>query len=187
MDKIKLLKPQQLSRSRDYHNISMQNAAISDLRYSAIEFLEQIPEQRLLILQGLGIARYDFLTKIMLNEANIICVMRFLENPNKLKFPNLIGADLSGLVLDRVNLIRGNLLNANLQGTSLVNADLIFANFTSSNLSNADLRGATLNETIWLDADVNGCMFDKGIGLTDRQRKDLQIRGARFNASDDDI
>lgn len=122
-----------------------------DFRNSAIDFLEQNPQQRLQILQQIGIARYaDFLTQITLNEANIICVMRFLENPQRLKFPNLVGADLSGLVLDEVNFIRGNLTGANLQKTSLVDADLIFANFTQADLRNANLTGATLNETIWL-------------------------------------
>ncbi|WP_375497730.1 pentapeptide repeat-containing protein [uncultured Nostoc sp.] len=152
------------------------------LRYTAIQFLEQSPLERLQILKQLGIARYEFLTKIRLNEANIICMMRFFKYPSQLKFPNLIGADLSGLILDGVNLIRGNLSKANLQNTSLVNADLLFANFTKADLRNADLRGATLNETIWLDALVNNCQFGVGTGLNDLQRHDLQLRGARFNS-----
>ncbi len=164
----------------------MLNSQTQDLRYTAIQFLEHSPEQRLQVLQQLGIARYDFLTKMRLNEANIACVMRFLQNPTKLKFPNLIGADLSGLVLDEVNFIRGNLSKANLQGSSLVNADLIFANFTNADLRNANLRGATLNETIWLGALVDECEFGKGVGLISSQRKDLQLRGARFNYSEDD-
>lgn len=153
-----------------------------NLRYTAIDFLEQNPQQRLQILQQIGIARYaDFLTQMTLNEANIICVMRFLENPQRLKFPNLVGADLSGLVLDEVNFIRGNLSGVNLQGSSLMDADLIFANFTQADLRNAILTGATLNETIWLDALVDGCNFGSGIGLTNSQRQDLQLRGATFN------
>jgi len=152
-----------------------------NLRLQAIQFLEQSPEQRLQFLQTLGIARYEFLTKMRLDEANISCLMRFLENPNQLKFPNLIEADLSNLVLDEVNFIRGNLSRANLQKSSLKNADLLFANFTDADLRKADLRGATLNETIWLNALVDECQFDKGIGLKEAQRKDLQLRGARFD------
>ena len=159
----------------------MLNTSTQDFRISAIEFLEQSPQQRLETLRQLGIARYDFLTKMCLNEANIICIMRFLQNPSQLKFPNLMGADLSGLILDEVNFIRGNLLGANLQGSSLVNADLIFANFTNADLRNANLNGATLNETIWLNALVKECDFGEGIGLTKSQRQDLQIRGGRFN------
>ncbi|MBR8833526.1 MAG: pentapeptide repeat-containing protein [Stigonema ocellatum SAG 48.90 = DSM 106950] len=158
------------------------NPPTQNLRYAAIHFLEQSPEQRLPILQQLGIARYDFLTKMRLNEANIVCVMRFFQNPSQLKFPSLIGADLSGLVLDGVNFIRGNLSGANLQGSSLVNADLIFANFTHADLRDADLRGATLNETIWLGTSVDECEFGEGSGLTKIQRKDLELRGARFNS-----
>ena len=153
-----------------------------NLRYNAIQFLEQTPEERLQILQKLGIARYEFLTKMRLNEANISCLMRFLANPSQLKFPNLIEADLSNLILNEVNFIRGNLSKANLQNSTLKNADLLFANFTNADLTKADLQGATLNETIWLNAIVDECRFGEGIGLKENQRKDLQLRGARFDS-----
>lgn len=164
----------------------MLNIPTQNLRSRAIQFLEQSPQQRLENLKQLGIARYDFLTKIRLNEANIACVMRFFQNPTQLKFPNLIGADLSYLILDGVNFIRGNLSGANLQGTSLVNADLIFANFTNADLRNTNLNGATLNETIWLNALVEECEFGEGIGLTKVQRQDLQFSGARFKYLEED-
>ncbi|BAY11980.1 pentapeptide repeat-containing protein [Calothrix sp. NIES-2098] len=164
----------------------MLNFPTQELRDRAIYFLEQTPQKRLQILQQLGIARYTFLTQMRINEANINCISRFLNNPNQVKFPNLNGADLSGLNLDTVNLIRGNLLGANLQGSSLVNADLLFANFTRADLRNADLRGATLNETIWLAALVDECQLGVGTGLSHQQRKDLQLRGARFSSSADD-
>ncbi|MEH2026599.1 pentapeptide repeat-containing protein [Nostoc sp.] len=160
----------------------MLNIPTQDLRYTAIEFLEQSPTKRLKILKQLGIARYDFLTKMQLNEANIICMMRFFKYPSQLKFPNLIGADLSGLILDGVNFIRGNLSGANLQGSSLVNADLLFANFTKADLRNADLRGTTLNETIWLETLVDKCQLGVGTGLDYLQRQDLEQRGAIFNS-----
>ncbi|MEH2153856.1 pentapeptide repeat-containing protein [Nostoc sp.] len=159
----------------------MLNISTQDLRYTAIQFLEQSPPQRLQILKQLGIARYEFLTKIRLNEANIICMIRFLKYPSQLKFPNLIGADLSGLILDGVNFIRGNLSGANLQGSSLVNADLLFANFTKADLRNADLRGTTLNETIWLETLVDKCQLGVGTGLNHLQRQELQLRGAKFS------
>ncbi|MDZ7967377.1 MAG: pentapeptide repeat-containing protein [Nostoc sp. DedSLP03] len=160
----------------------MLNISTQDLRNTAIHFLEQSSPQRLQILKQMGIARYDFLTKIQLNEANIICIMRFFKYPSQLKFPNLMGADLSGLVLDGVNFIRGNLSEANLQGSSLVNADLLFVNLTKADLRNADLRGATLNETIWLETLVDKCQFGEGIGLTHLQRQDLESRKAIFNS-----
>ncbi|MEH2313845.1 MAG: pentapeptide repeat-containing protein [Nostoc sp.] len=163
----------------------MLNLPIQDLRNIAIQFLEQSPPQRLQILNNLGIARYEFLTKIRLNEANIICIMRFFKSPSQLKFPNLIGADLSGLILDGVNFIRGNLSGANLQGSSLINADLLFVNFTKADLTNADLRGATLNETIWLETLVDKCQLGVGSGLNYLQRQDLQVRGAKFNSLED--
>ncbi len=156
----------------------MLNRLTQNFHYNAIRFLEQNPDERLQILKKLGIARYDFLTKMRLNEANVVCVSRFLQNPHQLKFPNLMGADLSGLVLDGVNFIRGNLSGAILRGSSLVNADLIFANLTGADLRNASLMGATLNETIWLDALVDGCEFGEGVGLTETQRQDLRFRGA---------
>ncbi|HLO88938.1 MAG TPA: pentapeptide repeat-containing protein [Nostocaceae cyanobacterium] len=159
----------------------MINSFPDNFREAAIDFLKQNSLQRLKILQQVGIARYDFLTKIHFNEANIICVMRFLQYPNQLKFPNLTGADLSGLNMENVNLIRGNLSGANLEGSSLVNADLLFVNFTQANLKNADLRGATLNQTIWLNTIVDKCQLGFGIGLTQIQRQDLQLRGAIFD------
>jgi uncharacterized protein YjbI with pentapeptide repeats len=164
----------------------MLNPSTQSLRHSAIQFLEQTPQKRLQTLQSLGLARYDFLTKIRLNEANITCIIRFFQNPSQLKFPNLAGADLSNLILDKVNFIRANLSGANLQKSSLLNADLLFANFTKADLRNADLRGATLNETIWLDTLVEGCQFSMETGLTELQRKDLQLRSAKFNSSVED-
>ncbi|MBP5974557.1 pentapeptide repeat-containing protein [Brasilonema sp. CT11] len=152
----------------------------------AIQFLEQNPQQRLEILKQLGIARYDFLTKMWLNEANIACVIRFFQNPSQLKFPNLMAADLSYLILDEVNFIRGNLSSANLRRSSLMNANLIFANFTNADLRNANLNGATLNQTIWLNARVEECEFGEGIGLTKIQRQDLRLRGAIFKYLEED-
>jgi hypothetical protein len=154
----------------------------SKLSEAAIQFLEQSPENRQIILKQLGIARYgDFLTQMRLNEANIICVMRFLQSPTQLKFPYLLGADLSNLNLNEVNLIRGNLTGANLRGSRLVDADLIFANFTDADLRNADLSGATLNETIWVGTQVENCELGLTIGLTKAQLQDLLKRGARFS------
>lgn len=153
-----------------------------DLYLTCVRFLEQTPEQRLLILKQLGLARYaDFLTQMPLNQANIACVMHFFNHPSQVKFPNLKGADLSGLALNGVNLIRGDLSLASLQGSSLVDADLIFANFTRADLRSADLSGATLNETIWLGTLVDKCRLGLGIGLTPEQRIDLKQHGAKFD------
>ena len=159
----------------------MLHSLSQELYYNCIHFLEQTAQQRLLLLKEIGLARYaNFLTKMPFNEANINCVMRFLREPNRVKFPNLRGADLSGLVLEQVNFIRGDLSEANLRGSSLVNADLIFANFTKADLTEANLSGATLNETIWCGALVKQCQFGTGIGLTDKQRQHLQVNGAVF-------
>ncbi len=158
----------------------MLNAPTQNLYRTCAQFLEQTPQQRLLTLNNLGLARYDFLTRIPLNEANIACVMRFFKEPSKAKFPNLRGAQLSGLILDNINLIRGDLTGADLKKSRLQEADLIFVNFTGADLRNADLRGATLNETIWSAALVEGCNFGVGIGLTEAQRLDLKACGAVF-------
>lgn len=156
----------------------MLNSPTQDIYLNSIRFLEQNSQQRLLILKQLGLARYDFLVKIPLNQANITCIMRFFQAPNQIKFPNLRGADLSGLVLDGVNFIRGDLTGANLRKSRLLEADLIFANFTGADLIEADLRGATLNETVWSEALVEGCYLGSGIGLSHQQRQNLKTRGA---------
>lgn len=160
----------------------MLNSLTQDLYRTCIQFLEKDPQQRLLVLKQLGLARYaDFLTQMPLTQANVACVMHFFSHPSRVKFPNLKGADLSGLVLDGVNLIRGDLTGAKLRGSSLINADLLFANFTGADLRAADLRGATLNETIWSGTLVDKCHLGTGIGLTHEQHTDLKIRGARFD------
>jgi uncharacterized protein YjbI with pentapeptide repeats len=160
----------------------MLNSPTQDLYRTCTQFLEQSPEQRLLVLRQLGLARYaDFLTQMPLNQANVACVMRFFSNPSRVKFPNLKEADLPGLVLDGVNFIRGDLSGANLHRSSLVNADLIFANLTGADLRAADLRGATLNETIWTGTLVDQCNLGAGIGLTNEQLIDLKLRGARLD------
>ena len=160
----------------------MLNSPTQNLYCTCTEFLEQENEQRLLTLKQLGLARYaDFLTQMPLTQANVACLMRFIKNSSRVKFPDLRKAELSGLILDGVNFIRGDLSGANLSGSRLVNADLIFADFTGADLRGADLRGATLNETIWLDTLVDQCHFGTGIGLTHQQRRELQVRGAKFD------
>lgn len=160
----------------------MLNSSTQDLYFTCFQFLQQNPDQRLLILKQLGLARYaDFLTQMSLNEANVACVMRFFSHPTQVKFPNLKEADLSCLCLNDANFIRGNLSGANLRGSSLVNADLIFADLTGADLTGADLSGATLNETIWLDTLVEECQLGIGIGLSNQQRRDLEACGAIFN------
>lgn len=163
----------------------MLNSPTQNLHFTCIQFLEQDPHQRLLVLEQLGIARYaNFLTKMPLTPSNVACVMRFFRTRSRVKFPNLKEADLSGLVLDGANFIHGNLSGANLRGSSLRDADLLFANFTRADLRDADLGGATLNEIIWLDALVDQCYLGTGIGLTCEQRTDLKGRGARFDGSE---
>lgn len=159
------------------------NSPDPELYWFCRRFLEQRSQQRLAMLRQFGIARYaDFLTQMHPKEANVHCVMRFFENPSRVKFPDLSGADLSELVLDGVNFIRGNLSGASLRGSSLENADLIFANFTGADLRDANLLGATLNETIWLNTLLKQCHLGTGIGLTDDQRRELKVRGATFNS-----
>jgi len=165
----------------------MPNPSSQPLYHTCIQFLEHTPQERLLILQNLGLARYDFLTQIPFTEANLACVLRFFKNPSQVKFPNLQGADLSGLVLDGVNLIRGNLTGANLKGSRLLEADLIFANLTGADLRNADLRGATVNETVWFAAKVEGCRLGTGIGLTNKQRLQLKAAGASFESPEPNV
>lgn len=144
-------------------------------------FLEQDPKNRLAILREIGLGRYgDFLTKMPLTTNNINCVQQFFDNSHQVKFPKLRNADLSALILDGVNFIRADLTDAKLNGSRLLNADLILANLTNADLRNADLQGSTLNATIWKGTLVDGCNLGKGIGLTQKQRQDLEVRGAVF-------
>jgi uncharacterized protein YjbI with pentapeptide repeats len=154
------------------------------LQQTSIHFLEQSPKDRLLVLKKLGLARYaTIFTQMPLTEANLACVMRFFQHPERVKFPDLRAVELAGLVLDGVNFIRGDLSGANLRGCRLHKADLVFARLIRTDLREADLRGATLNETLWSEALVEGCQLGLGIGLTERQRRELSAGGALFEYS----
>jgi uncharacterized protein YjbI with pentapeptide repeats len=133
------------------------------LQQTSIHFLEQSPKDRLLVLKKLGLARYaTIFTQMPLTEANLACVMRFFQHPERVKFPDLRAVELAGLVLDGVNFIRGDLSGANLRGCRLHKADLVFA------------RSEAL---------VEGCQLGLGIGLTERQRRELSAGGALFEYS----
>jgi uncharacterized protein YjbI with pentapeptide repeats len=170
-----------------YQNSNMPDISqllITNLREASTQFLEQNPKDRLLVLRNLGLVRYGtFLAQMPLTESNIACVMRFLQNPDRVKFPDLRGAELAGLVLDGVNFIRGDLSGANLRGCRLHKADLVFARLVRTDLREADLRGATLNETLWSGTLVKGCQLGRGIGLTEQQRQALSPDGALFEPS----
>jgi uncharacterized protein YjbI with pentapeptide repeats len=147
----------------------------------AIEFLESAPHKKLSILDRLGLKRYaQLLLQMPLTTENIQCVAQILTQPDRVKFPQLMGTNLVGLNLGGVNFIRANLTGANLQGCCLRDADLIFGNFTNADLTNADLQGATLNETLWNNAIVVNCNFSHAIGLTACQIQDLRSRGGIF-------
>jgi Pentapeptide repeats (8 copies) len=156
----------------------------TDLQKASTQFLEQSPKDRLLVLSSLGLARYGtFLAQMPLTKFNIACVMRFLQNPDRVKFPDLRAAELAGLALDGVNFIRGDLSGANLRDCRLHRADLVFARLVRTDLRGADLRGATLNETLWSRTLVKGCRLGQGIGLTEQQRRALSADGALFEPS----
>jgi uncharacterized protein YjbI with pentapeptide repeats len=149
----------------------------------ANEFLKSSVEDRLVWLEEIGLLRYQkLLTQMGVSEGNITCVSKFLEQPSRIKFPQLMGTDLRGLDLGGVNLIRANLRGANLAGCCLQDADLIFGNFSGADLSGADLRGATLNETIWVGAICGDCNFRGAIGLTSPQVGELRSTGGIFDA-----
>ncbi|MEM9567828.1 MAG: pentapeptide repeat-containing protein [Cyanobacteria bacterium P01_E01_bin.34] len=149
---------------------------------AAEQFLFADRDRRRQILDRLGLSRYgDILLPMQASDANITCVERFLTAPDRVKFPQLQGADLSNLALNNVNLIRADLTGTNLRESSLQTADLLFAIAIASDVRGADLRGATLSRTIWTNALVENCNFGAGKGLTNRQREELRGRGGRFD------
>ena len=149
---------------------------------SAEEFLNADRDRRIHILDELGLSRYgELLLSIQTSTANLACVDRFLSAPERVKFPQMQGADLSGLRLDDVNLIRADLTGTNLRESSLRNANLLFSKAISADLRGADLRGATLSRTAWTETLVEGCHFGDGNGLTEMQMEALRGRGALFN------
>lgn len=152
-------------------------------RTQGYAFLQQDPQARLHHLQTLGLARYaPILTVMPLTEVNCTCVMRFLQDPARVKFPLLQGVELPGVNLDGVNLIRADLTEANLQGSSLRKADLLLAKLTRANLRQVCFEGATLHETSWDQAQVQDCDLGQGIGLTTAMIQTLRAAGAQVHS-----
>lgn len=153
-----------------------------ELRRASQKFLDLGFEERQRVLHSLGLGRYGILLgRLRASESNLIVVMGFFGQPGRVKFPNLRGADLAGLVLDGANLIRADLSVANLSGCRLRRADLLFARLTETDVRGADLTGATLHETSWAGAQVEGCRFGTGYGLRPDQRHELIDRGGLFS------
>jgi hypothetical protein len=143
------------------------------------QFLSQSAPQRLEILHQLGLERYQqLLCFLSPTAANQQCLLRFFANPQQVKFPQLQGADLTGLDLQGMNLIRAKFNNAQLGQCCLRAADLIFGDFSGANLTQADLRGCTINETQWLNTIVFRCDLRQAVGLSAQQRHLLQQQGA---------
>lgn len=146
------------------------------------QFLSSSSDIRRQILDRLGLLRYaEFLLPLTLSDRNAICVERFLNAPDRVKFPQLQGADLSGLMLSEANLIRADLSGTNLRNAQLQNANLLFARAIAADFRGADLRGATFSCSNWTHALVEGCNFGCGNGLTAAQTRTLRERGALFD------
>jgi uncharacterized protein YjbI with pentapeptide repeats len=153
----------------------------SNLQTFCQDFCDQSNDQKVAILQQDGLERYSqLLCQLTSSPGNLRCLMKFFSQPDRMKFPQLQGTDLTGLDLSGTNLIRANFTEANLEGCNLQGADLIFGNFTNTNLSSANLQGCTLNETCWNESIVINCNFagTKGIPLSQQQL--LMARGAIF-------
>ena len=148
---------------------------------TAEQFLNAERDRRRQVLDLLGLSRYgDILLPMQASATNVICVERFLRTPDRVKFPQLQGADLSGLKLDDVNLIRADLTGTSLRESRLRNANLLFATAIATDLRGANLNGATLSRMVWTGALVEDCYFGDGNGLTDKQMEELRGRGALF-------
>lgn len=121
---------------------------------------------------------------------------------------NLVGRDLHGLLLDKVNFVEAslssadlsqaqlsaadfsgatllavNLEGANLQNAFLLGADLTGANLAGANLTNADLSGANLT-----NANLNGVDLTQtrlnGVQLNKAALVGVNLTGVRLNAID---
>jgi uncharacterized protein YjbI with pentapeptide repeats len=143
------------------------------------QFLQLPAAQRLSILQNIGLERYQqLLCYLSPTAANHECLQGFLVAPQQVKFPQLQGADLTGLDLRGMNLIRAKFNNSRLTSCCLRSADLIFGDFTGANLCDADLQDCTINEAQWLNAIVLRCDLRGAVGLTPQQQSLLQRNGA---------
>lgn len=101
---------------------------------------------------------------------------------------NLIGADLSGVILRRADLREANLTEADLSHAILIDADcrgvnLSRANLSSSQLVQADLRRAILDEAILEAADCSRANFNKAM-LSQARLNHANFSGADLSGTD---
>lgn len=105
-------------------------------------------------------------------------------------YPDLHGADLCQVRLNRANLHGADLRKANLSQASLVGANLCYANLTQANLSGAHLRGASLGSTTLTltnlsGADLRQAHLDRAkllaTDLSEANLSDANLYGASLN------
>ncbi|MDA1190594.1 MAG: pentapeptide repeat-containing protein [Candidatus Poribacteria bacterium] len=81
----------------------------------------------------------------------------------KLRYMDLVEADLRGANLEGVVLAERSLYKANLQNANLRNADLHRCDLGTANLRNADLSGADLRWANLIRADLRGANLENAI------------------------
>jgi uncharacterized protein YjbI with pentapeptide repeats len=156
----------------------------TDLQTFCQDFCSQAHFSKTAILRQYGLDRYSqLLTQLQPVPENLRCLGMFFTQPDRMKFPQLQGTNLTGLDLSNTNMIRANFTDANLQDCNLQGADIIFGNFSHANLTKANLQGCTLNETCWQESIVTDCILCGSKGLPLSQQQILLTKGAIFTVA----
>jgi uncharacterized protein YjbI with pentapeptide repeats len=156
----------------------------ADLQAFCQDFCDRSHSTKTAILRQYGLERYSqLLSQLQPTPENLRCLGKFFTQPDRMKFPQLQGTNLTGLDLSNTNMIRANFTDANLQGCLLPGADIIFGNFTRTNLTQANLQGCTLHETCWQESIVVDCILFESKGLPPSQQQILLSKGAIFDHS----
>lgn len=86
---------------------------------------------------------------------------------------------------EALDLSRADLSGANFSRADLSRADLREADLKGADLSGANLREADLNGTDLSGANLSNARFGNNLGLSEREKVDMQRRGAIFDDSPD--
>jgi uncharacterized protein YjbI with pentapeptide repeats len=134
--------------------------------------------------------------KLCLSDASSVKVEKNIErlrNTNSCPGCELFYANLRGANLNGANLISANLFHADLRGANLTNAYLMHSYLNSADLTDANLEGTDLTNAYLSGANFGGANLTHaklnnaevidtyffGVkGLTLKQKKDLEKRGA---------
>lgn len=121
-------------------------------------------------------------------QDEVIDIERQIREGGGQLIADMRNADLSGLMLDFVNLSKANLEGADFTGASLNHAILVGANLTGAKFTGCKMQDARLREVVANKADFSGAFMYGVVGILGSFKVAVftgaDLRFAEFNSSD---